>query len=285
MGENYISQLKEDVSYISEIRPFRNYLNIDSLNKTADYIYESFQSLNVEIQSFTVNKNEYKNIIASYNTEADERIVIGAHYDVAGDTPGADDNASGVAGLLQLGRFLTKYKPDLKYRIDLAAYTLEEPPFFGTSKMGSYIHAKSLYEKNIKVKIMISLEMIGYFSDSPNSQSFPLPVFKLFYPDRGNFIGVVSKLDQKSITKKIKELMREISDIPVFSLNAPVIIPGVDFSDHRNFWKFGYNAVMITDTAFYRNPNYHRRTDTPPTLNYEKMFEVIRGVYHVILNL
>jgi len=237
------------------------------------------------VQTYNVNSRKYSNIIASYNTEKEERVIVGAHYDVAGDTPGADDNASGVAGILQIGRFLKLYRPKLKHRVDLVAYTLEEPPFFGTDKMGSYIHAKTLYKEKAKIKVMLSLEMIGYFSDEPDSQQFPLPFFKFFYPDKGNFIGVVGKMGQKKITKRVEELIKKGSSIPVYSINAPVFLLGVDFSDHRNFWKFGYNAVMITDTAFYRNPNYHRRTDTIGTLDFERMSEVVKGIYNVVLNI
>ncbi|RMD46195.1 MAG: peptidase, M28 family protein [Aquificota bacterium] len=131
---------------------------------------------------------------------------------------------------------------------------------------------------------MICLEMIGYFSKKKNSQQYPLPIFKLFYPDKGNFIGVVGKLGQRKITEKIKKLLEKSSNIPVYSANLPSIIPGVDLSDHRNFWHFGFNAVMITDTAFYRNPNYHRRTDTPNTLDFKRMSQVVNGIVNVCLN-
>ncbi|WP_457634989.1 M28 family peptidase [Persephonella sp.] len=275
----------KDVEFLTSIRPYRNYLNVGSLNKTADYIHQTFREFSDEayFQEFSVGGNRYKNVICSINTHLEERIVIGAHYDVAGDTSGADDNASGVAGLLELLRLLHNKKTN--YRIDFAAYTLEEPPFFGTKKMGSFIHAESLYRTKAKIKVMICLEMIGYFSDEEGSQQFPLPFMKLLYPETGNFIGVVGNIFQRSITKKIRDLMRKGSDIPVYSINAPTIIPGVDFSDHRNFWHFGYNAVMITDTAFYRNPNYHRKTDTIGTLDFEKMYSVIQGLKYAVLNL
>ena len=280
-----IERVYKDVEFLTSIRPYRNYLNVGSLNKTADYIYQTFKefSENVYFQEFLVGGNRYKNVICSINTHLEERIIIGAHYDVAGDTPGADDNASGVAGLLELLRLL--HRETLRYRIDFAAYTLEEPPFFGTKKMGSFIHAESLYKAKSKIKVMISLEMIGYFSDKEGSQQFPLPFMNLFYPEKGNFIGVVGNFFQRSITKKIRDLMRKGSDIPVYSINAPSILPGVDFSDHKNFWHFGYNAVMITDTAFYRNPNYHRKTDTIGTLDFEKMYSVIEGIKYTLLNL
>lgn len=280
-----IKDIYSDVEFLTSLRPFRNFYNVKSLNKAADYIKSRFDEYADEVsyQEFKVEDRIYKNVLASINPHLQERIIIGAHYDVAGETPGADDNASGVAGLIQLLRILSKNRP--KHRIDFAAYTLEEPPFFGTRQMGSFIHAYSLYKKKAKIKVMISLEMIGYFSDQPRSQQFPLPFFRLFYPDRGNFIGVVGKIGQSRITKKIRDLMRKGSSIPVYSINAPTLLPGVDFSDHRNFWHFGYDAVMITDTAFYRNPNYHTRGDTIATLNFEKMFQVIKGVSYAVLHL
>ena len=280
-----IERVYKDVEFLTSIRPYRNYLNVESLNKTADYIYKTFKNFSDEVyfQEFSVGGDLYKNVICSINTHLKERIIIGAHYDVAGNTPGADDNASGVAGLLELLRLLHDKKTN--YRIDFAAYTLEEPPFFGTRKMGSFIHAKSLYKAKAKIKVMICLEMIGYFSDEEGSQQFPLPFMNLFYPEIGNFIGVVGNLFQRRITKRIRDLMRKGSDIPVYSINAPAILPGVDFSDHRNFWHFGYNAVMITDTSFYRNPNYHRKTDTIATLDFEKMYSVIQGIKYAVLNL
>jgi len=280
-----MNKVYEDVYLLSSIRPFRNYKNPASLRKAADYIYDvlSRHTDKVQIQEYSIGANQYRNIIGIINPECTETIVTGAHYDVAGNTPGADDNASGIAGILEIARMLRKERPS--YRIELAAYTLEEPPFFGTQKMGSYIHAKSLKERRADLKVMLCLEMIGYFSDRENSQKFPLPFMRLFYPDKGNFIGVIGNMSQIKITRKIRELIKEGSEIPVYSLNAPALLPGIDLSDHRNFWHFGYKAVMITDTAFYRNPHYHQRTDTIKTLDFKRMYEVIKGVKHAILHL
>ncbi|WP_457624436.1 M28 family peptidase [Persephonella sp.] len=280
-----IKRIYEDVYFLSSIRPFRNYENIQSLNRAAEYIEGVFSQFTdqVQIQEFSVGGDRYRNVIGIINPEGKQTVVIGAHYDVAGNTPGADDNASGVAGILELARLLSREKN--RYRIELAAYTLEEPPFFGTVKMGSYIHAHSLKKKKADIKVMICFEMIGYFSDEKGSQEFPLPFMSLIYPDTGNFIGVVGKIGQKRITQKIRDLMRKGSEIPVYSINAPTSLPGVDLSDHRNFWKFGYQAVMITDTSFYRNPHYHRRSDTVATLDFERMYQVIKGIRYAVLNL
>ncbi|WP_457640263.1 M28 family peptidase, partial [Persephonella sp.] len=251
MEQKGIERVYADVDFLTSIRPYRNYINVESLDEAGNYIFERLKDSceSVYFQEFTVNGKKYRNVIGSINLHHRNRIIIGAHYDVAGNTPGADDNASGVAGLLETARLLSQ--KDTGCRIDFAAYTLEEPPFFATKKMGSYLHAYSLFREKAQIKVMICLEMIGYFSDEEGSQQFPLPFFRLFYPDRGNFIGVVGKIGQKKITVKIRELMKKGSDIPVYSINAPTILPGVDFSDHRNFWHFGYQAVMVTDTSFY----------------------------------
>ncbi len=279
------TRLYSDIEKLTSIEPPRNFRNIFSLNKAAEYIYNEFKKLKckTELQKYKVDGNEYKNIICSFGPENAERVVVGAHYDVCGDQPGADDNASGVAGLLELARLIDSQNPDLKYRIELAAFTLEEPPFFRTEAMGSAIYVRALYQSGIKIKAMLCLEMIGFFSEEPNSQSFPIGLLKPFYPSKGNFIAVVSKLSQRKIVRHVKKLMVQGSNIDVYSLNAPEILPGIDFSDHLNFWKYGYQAVMITDTSFYRNSNYHQKTDTIETLNFDKMAEVIKGVYHAIV--
>jgi len=238
----------------------RDYLNPKALNKVADYIHQEFSEVcdTVSYQNFKVNSIQYKNVIASIGIENDERIIIGAHYDVCGIQEGADDNASGLVGILELSRLLSKQK--LNYRIDFVAYTLEEPPFFGTQEMGSYVHAKSVFEQKQKVKGMICLEMIGYFNDSVGSQSYPLGILKPFYGSKGDFITVVQKFGSGRFSSKIKRLMKKQKLVKTKSFKAPKKLPGIDFSDHRNYWEFGYDAVMITNTAFYRNDNYHQIT-------------------------
>jgi Zn-dependent M28 family amino/carboxypeptidase len=280
-------RLYADIKELTSIKPPRNYMNISSLNQSAQYILEQFRKMEcaIDIQRYSVKGNEYKNIICSFGPRNAERIVVGAHYDVYYYQPGADDNASGVAGLLEIGRLLHELRPPLTHRLDLAAYTLEEPPFFRTRSMGSSVHARSLSERGVKVKLMISLEMIGYFSDEPRSQDYPFFFFRWFYPERANFIVVVGKLGQKEIVNKIKKNMIEGSNIDVQSINAPSLLPGIDFSDHFNFWKEGYRAVMITDTAFYRSPHYHTESDTIETLDFDRMAEVVKGVYWTITHL
>jgi Zn-dependent M28 family amino/carboxypeptidase len=210
--------------------------------------------------------------------------VIGAHYDVAGDTPGADDNASGVAGLLELGRLLHQYAVPLKYPIMLVVFPLEEPPFFNTRFMGSAVHAQSLAKQGQTVRLMICLEMIGYFSDAPGSQRLPLPLMRLAYPTVGNFIALVSHLGSLRWLGTFRQSFEAGCSIPVEQLSAPKLVPGVALSDHINYWRQGYQALMLTDTAMYRNPHYHMPTDTITTLDFKRMAEVIRGVYWTLLH-
>ena len=237
-----------------------------------------------EEQAFTVAGRTYVNIIAAAGPKDAGRVIVGAHYDVCGDQPGADDNASAVAGLLEIARFLKKHESELKYRVDIVTYALEEPPFFGTSNMGSYVHAEYLHRNNINVKGMICLEMIGFFTEEKDSQAYPLGLLKILYPSTGNFIGIVGNWASWGFTNQVAKHMKK-ARIAVETLKSPSFVAGVDFSDHRNYWKFGYDAVMITDTAFYRNKNYHERSDTMDTLSFIKMQEVVKGVCWALLNI
>ncbi len=256
-----------------------------NLDRTATYIRQEFAVAHGEVaeQPFAVEGKAYRNVIASYGPETRERIVVGAHYDTAGEQPGSDDNASGVAGLLELARLLGNKAPFL--RVDLVAYTLEEPEYFHTDSMGSAVHAQGLRRQNAEVRLMISLEMIGYFSDATGSQGLPSSLIRPFYPTRGDFIAVVSKLDQGRVVRRVKKAMRTASALPVHSLNAPTFVPGIEFSDHLNYWNAGYDAVMITDTAFFRNTRYHTIDDTPDSLDYRRMAMVVQGVYSAIFEI
>jgi len=281
-----IENLKRTVHYLSTMSPPRNYIHLESLENSVRYISQKFieYGLTPERQKFEVSGNIYENVIASVGPKEGIRMIVGAHYDVCGDQPGADDNASAIAGLLEIARFAKKYEAELPHRVDFVAYTLEEPPFFGTKNMGSYVHAESLHDNNIKVRGMICLEMIGFFTDQKKSQTYPLSLMRLFYPSTGDFIGVVSNYNSSSLAKQLSRHLKATS-ISVATLKAPSFLKGVDFSDHRNYWKLGYDAVMITDTAFYRNPNYHEHSDTMDTLDFDKMKEVVKGICWSLLNM
>lgn len=274
--EKHVRRLAEEFTPRDERHP-------ENLDRAAAYIRGEFEQAQgvASDQAYQAGGQTYRNVIARFGPETPDRIVVGAHYDAAGPLPAADDNASGVAGLIELAYLLGR--TELPLQVELVAYTLEEPPYFHTPYMGSAVHARSLQEQQIPVRLMISLEMIGYFSDAPDSQEFPLAILRLFYPSRGNFIAVAGKLDQGLVTRRVKRAMSGASPLPVYSINAPRSIPGIDLSDHLNYWLAGYPAVMITDTAFYRNRNYHTPWDTPETLDYERMAMAVQGVYAAVL--
>ena len=275
------------MKFLCDIRPYRNYQNLDSLNEACSYISGEFARHGYKPveQKWEAAGNEYKNIIASYREEKKRRLIIGAHYDVAGDQEGADDNASAVAGLLETARLISDNQPEMDYGIDFAAYNLEEPPFFTTEKMGSFIHAKSLNESGVSVLGMICYEMIGYFSDEPGSQKFPSEELAKMYPDTGNFIVVVGIEKCREFNVRVHGLMRESAGIAVERIDFPDSNELAARSDQRNYWTFGYDALMINDTSFMRNPNYHLVSDTIDTLDFDKMTGVVNSCYHVVTNL
>jgi len=226
----------------------------------------------------------YKNVIATLNPSYKKRVIFGGHYDVCGDIQGADDNASAVAGIIENARQLYKYKDQLDFRIDFVAFTLEESPYFGTDNMGSYVHAKYLKDNNIDVIGIINYEMIGYFTDEPNSQEYPIEAMKFLYPSTGNFIAIASndsstsfleKLDFDNIDKKIDS----------YNIVLPDGLSDITASDNINYWNFGFNAVMVTDTAHYRNKNYPTIGDTIETIDFEKMQYTVDMVVQSVVNL
>ena len=279
------SLVKKHLKNITKTAGYRNHQNIAQLNAIATYIQTDFlkHTNDVSFQEYKVDGKTYKNVICSFGIENKQRIIVGAHYDVCGDQEGADDNASGVVGLLELARQLKGKK--LSKRIDLVAYTLEEPPYFRTQYMGSYIHAKSLKDNKIDVLGMLSIEMIGYFNDGKNSQEYPLGILSWFYGNKGDYITLVNKFDKGTFAKQFGKNFKKSEMIKMKEFTGPKKLTGIDFSDHLNYWNFGYSALMITDTSFYRNKNYHRKTDKMETLDIRRMAKVIDGIYVALLKL
>lgn len=279
------NRLEAHVRTLSERLGPRDEAHPENLERVAAYIRNEMQQAGGEVvdQPYRVLGTPYRNVIARFGPGTDERLVVGAHYDTAGPFPGADDNASGIAALIELAHRLGDTGPSLT--VELVAFTLEEPPHFRTPQMGSAVHATALRQQGVKVRLMMALEMLGYFSTAPGSQHYPLPLLKLLYPSRGDFIAVVGQLDQPRAVRRVKRAMQGVEGLSVRSINAPRFLPGVDFSDHLNYWEAGYPAVMITDTAFYRNPHYHTPHDTPDTLDYPRMARVVEGLHIAILAL
>lgn len=289
------ARLEAHVRHLSVDLYPRSFDRFQNLELSAEYIVNEFKAAGAEVavQEVTVRQTSYKNVVARFGPQSGPLLVIGAHYDSHGDvnmgardprgytpathTPGADDNASGVAGLLELAHLLGR-QPQTR-AIELVAYTLEEPPYFRTEHMGSAWHARALVAAKREVQLMLSIEMIGYFSDEPGSQGFPMPGMARLYSDRGDFIGLVGKFSDFGVTRKAKALMAGASDLPVFSINAPPLLEGIDFSDHLSYWNEGFPALMVTDTAFLRNHNYHQAGDTYEKLDYRRMAKVVQSVY------
>ncbi len=276
--EETARDLRKIVFHLSVDIGNRNYTDYEKLDHAAVYLLQEFSQIGYPTQviPYAVTGRSYKNVIAekTANPPTLRTIIVGAHYDTCFN-PGADDNASGVAGLLLLARMLKGI--DLKANVRFAAFVNEEPPFFKTSKMGSWVYAASLRQKEDPIEAVLILEMIGYFSEKPFSQRY-LPFAGPFYLHQGNFIAVVGNFPSRFLVTSIVQSFRAQQTFPIASLIAPGFIPAVNYSDHWSFWKEGFPAVMITDTAFLRNPHYHRSTDLPETLDYTKMAQVVMGL-------
>ncbi len=278
------ARLRTHVETLAGFAP-RDFSHPANLDRVAAYVEAEFRKAGGDVsqQSYLVERTEFRNVIARFGPESAERVVVGAHYDAFDDFPAADDNASGVAGLLELAYLLGQVR--LPRRVELVAYTLEEPPQFRGTLMGSALHASHLAAGGVRLRAMIGLEMIGFFTDAPGSQQYPFPLLSLLYPGEGNFVAVVGNFTDAGLVRRVKKAMTAASDLPVRSINAPRFVPGVDFSDHMNYWDNGYRAVMISDTAFYRNPHYHLPTDTPETLDYERMAKVVQQLFAAVMEL
>ena len=257
----------------------RNVWRPKALYAAADYIRDTWNQLGYEVRAQGYDAggvwSENLEIEIRGGERASEIVLAGAHYDTVSGSPGADDNASGVAALLEIARFLVGIKPERTLR--LVAFVNEESPFFYFGEMGSKIYAQAARERHDDICIMLSFEMLGCYSEEPGSQSYP-PLLRWLYPDRGNFIGFVSNLNSRRALKQFTAAFAASSDFPYETLASPTIVPGVSWSDQISFWRQGYQAVMVTDTAFYRYPHYHRASDTPGELNYAEMARVVEGL-------
>jgi Zn-dependent M28 family amino/carboxypeptidase len=261
----------------------RNVWRPAALAAAARYIREEWERMGyaVSAQRYAVGEQVCENLeIAIEGGCRPGRIVLaGAHYDSVRGSPGANDNASGVAGLLEIARQLRGAEPACSLK--LVAFVNEEPPFFFTRQMGSSVYARAARARAEDIRVMFSLEMLGCYRDAPRSQAYPPPL-RYFYPDRGNFIAFVSNLRSRRRLRQAVAAFRAVSDFPCESLAAPAIVPGVAWSDQLAFWRAGYPAVMVTDTAFYRYEHYHAPSDTPDRLDYAPMARVVAGLARML---
>lgn len=285
-NKEMVSALRQHVFTLAEEIGERNIFHPQALHDAERYIKETWQAMGYEVQSqvYELNKVRSANLEITIpgSVKANEIILVGAHYDSVRGSPGANDNGSGVAALLELSRLFISASPQSTIRF--VAFVNEEPPFFLTSDMGSMHYAKAAHQHGDDIRLMLSLETMGYYRDEPGSQGYP-PLFRYFYPDSANFIAFVSNLRSRPQLKKLTTAFRDYSDFPVEQVSTFSWIPGVSWSDHFSFWLRRYRAVMVTDTAFYRYPYYHSYEDTAEKLDYERLAAVTVGLYGALTQL
>jgi hypothetical protein len=276
------AELVSDVQMLAGEIGERNLRRYAQLNAATDFIEASFSRAGLQPRRDTYEVNG----LASHNIETEIRgahpqiVVIGAHYDSVFGSPGANDNGTGVAALLALARRFAGKPTGQTLRF--VAFVNEEPPYFQTEQMGSFVYAGRCKSRGDQITAMISLETIGYFSDRPRSQTYPSPGIVAFYPTTGNFIGFVGNFGSRALLRRSIALFREQAKLPSEGAALPSFIPGVGWSDQWAFWQHGYPGIMITDTAPFRYPHYHEATDTPDKLDYDRFALVVSGVEKMI---
>jgi Zn-dependent M28 family amino/carboxypeptidase len=274
-----IEPLRRHVAVLGGEIGERNIWHPQALRRAADYIRGVWaqQGHTVSAQEYNVNAEPWANLEVTVpgTALASQIVLVGAHYDSVQGSPGANDNGTGVAALLELTRCLAHHRPRRTLRF--VAFVNEEPPLFWTRAMGSQVYARAARGRGDDIRAMLALETLGYYSDAPGSQHYP-PFFSWFYPDRGNFIGFVSNWRSRALLKRSVAAFRAASDFPVESLAAPAFVPGVGWSDQLSFWQAGYAGIMVTDTAPYRYPWYHSAQDTPDKIDYAHLARVTQGL-------
>lgn len=279
------ARLRADVQQLAGTIGVRHARRPQALEAAARHIRASLVAAGYAVseQAFSVGTRVANlEAVLKGRSRPDERVIIGAHYDTAALTPGADDNASGVAVLLELARQLRG--KTFARSIHFVAFTNEEPPYFRTEQMGSFHYAARAARAGWKIEAMLCLESVGYYSERRGSQHYPPPLSSL-YPDRGNFITFVGNLASRGLTRRVVRRFRRRTPLPSEGIAAPSWVNGVDFSDHLNFWKHGFSALMVTDTALFRNRAYHKLSDTPERLDYARMTRLTEGLVEVIAEL
>jgi len=274
------ANLTRHLTYLSLTLGDRSICRPGSLKAAEAYVAQNFAAMGYapRRQGFTYMEEEVGNIIAG-DEDPGGYYILGAHFDTVAGTPGADDNASGVAVLLEVARLAKNLTPPLPWAF--IGFTLEEPPAFATQAMGSRVYARQARRHHAKILGMLCLEMVGYYTQTPNSQSLPLPLKLMGYPTTGNFIGLVSDRRSRSLMNRLAAAMQSACRLPAVTLSVPFqghILPEVRLSDHASFWDEGYPAVMLTDTAFMRNPNYHGPGDIMEHLDLPAMAELTLGL-------
>ena len=261
----------------------RNLSRYPQLLAAAQYIESQLPTQKLDRDTYEVLGKRCYNIQAELPGNSPEIVLVGAHYDSVFGSPGANDNGSGVAALLALARRFAA-QPNEK-TVRFVAFVNEEPGYFQTGQMGSYVYAAGCRQRGDQIRAMISLETIGYFSDRPGSQKYPAAGLGLIYPRTGNFIGFVGNLPSHDLVREAIGEFRRQATIPSEGAALPQFVPGVGWSDQWSFWQHSYPGIMITDTAPFRYPHYHSASDTPDKLNYDAMTRVVLGVQGVVRHL
>jgi Zn-dependent M28 family amino/carboxypeptidase len=278
------AELKNHLHYLSVTIGERSIYRPANLRAAEDYVFQQLEAMGYapRRQHLICMGEQVANVIAGDpNTRG--YYLLGAHFDTVPGSPGADDNASGVAVLLTAARLAKGLNPPRPWTF--IGFTTEEPPVFGTLYMGSNFYARQAKKDGHQILGMLCLESVGYYSQEPGSQGLPLPLKYLGYPTTGNFIGIVSDRRSKPLMRDLEKALKNGCRLPVSTLAVPLggyLLPEVRLSDHANFWDQGYPAVMLTDTAFMRNPNYHTGSDHLETLDLDAMVELTLGLVHFI---
>ncbi len=285
-------ELRADVRKLAGDIGERNMWHYAKLNAAADFIEDSFSraGFHPRRDTYEIRGQPCHNIDVEIPAQQGAAvsspppiIVIGAHYDSVFGSPGANDNGTGVAATLALARRFVGRTP--QHTMRFVAFVNEEPPYFLSGEMGSFIYAGRCRARGDKISAMISLETIGYFSDAPHSQTYPSPGLGLFYPKVGNFIGFVSNVHSRTLLRRVVAAFRKHAKIPSEGAALPAFVPGVSWSDQWSFWRNGYPGIMVTDTAPFRYPYYHSSSDTPDKLDYDRFALVVSGMAKVIEDL
>lgn len=286
--EQVKTRLQEHINELAVGIGARNTNRLYSLERAARYIEDRLLSLGLDVRCLEYVTSEghvVENIEAVIPGRDDSRsLVVGAHYDTV-ETPGANDNASGVACLLETARYLLEAGIRPKIPLRLVAFTNEEPPYFGTNDMGSRIYARSIKDLGERLVGMICLETLAYYSDDPGSQTIPSVVAPVLSRDRGDFLGFFSHLRSADFLKTVVKSFRACAEIPSEGMAASSVVQGITFSDHESFQRLGYPAIMVTDTAFLRYPYYHTPLDTPDKLEWTRFTKAATGVSRTVESL
>ena len=279
------AELMADVQILGRQIGERNMARYPQLNAAADFIENSFSSagLSPRRDTYELHGRACHNIEVEIRGARPKILLIGAHYDSVFGSPGANDNGSGVAAMLALARRFAQKTPE--HTLRFVAFVNEEPPYFQTSQMGSFVYAGRCKARGDQISAMISLETIGYFSSQTGSQQYPVPGLGLLYPRTGNFIGFVGNVSSRALLCAALGEFRRHARIPSEGAALPAMVPGIGWSDQWSFWHYGYPGIMVTDTAPFRYPHYHADSDTPEKLDYDSMTHVVSGIEKVIQHL